>query len=99
MLRSLIPFTIIPVLTTLPPAHAHLQGSTRFTEFFPLLRSELTDLSTTTCASSLSTYLGDQTRLTCEAHVNCILSNMVQVRIFGVQISYVEPSFELRDMS
>lgn len=67
------------LLTTLPQAQAHLRGSTRFTEFFPLLRPELTNISTTACAPSLHSYLEHQTRLACDAHINCILDNMVQL--------------------
>lgn len=79
MLHSSIYLTLIPFLITISPVQAHLRGSTRFTEFFPLLRPELTNISTTTCASSLTFYLENQDRLACDAHINCILSNMVQL--------------------
>ncbi len=79
MLHSSVFLTIISFLITVSPVQAHLKGSTRFTEFFPLLRSELTNISTTTCDSTLNKYLENQTRLACDAHVNCIMSNMVQL--------------------
>lgn len=79
MLHSFFFLAIIPILTTISLVQAHLKGSTRFTQFFPLLRPELTNISTTTCAPSLSFYLENQDRLACDAHINCILSNMVQL--------------------
>lgn len=79
MLRSFSFLTIVPFLITISPVQAHLKGSTRFTEFFPLLRPQLTNISTNTCASSLAFYHKNQDRLACDAHTNCILSNMVQL--------------------
>ena len=79
MLQSFFFLPIISFLVTVSPVQAHLRGSTRFTEFFPLLRPKLTNISTNTCASSLSFYLETQDRLACDAHTNCILSNMVQL--------------------
>ncbi|KAL9073943.1 MAG: hypothetical protein Q9161_002565 [Pseudevernia consocians] len=78
MLHSFL-LAIIPFLLTVSPVQAHLRGSTRFTEFFPLLRPELTNISTNTCAPTLSVYLENQNRLACDAHINCILSNMAQL--------------------
>lgn len=80
MLHSSVFLTAIPFLIITPsPVQAHLKGSTRFTEFFPLLRPELINISTNTCASSLGFYLENQDRPACDAHINCILGNMVQL--------------------
>ena len=50
-----------------------------FSSWFPYLRPTLTNISTTTCAPSLAAYRSTPDRLTCQAHVDCILPNMLEL--------------------
>ncbi|KAG6995746.1 hypothetical protein G7Y79_00042g078510 [Physcia stellaris] len=56
-----------------------LPTAPRFTTWFPLLRPALSNISTTTCAPSLTAYRLNPERTTCQAHVNCILPNMLEL--------------------
>ena len=51
----------------------------QFKSWFPLLRTALEYISTDTCAASLSIYRSNPNRITCQAHINCMLPNVLDI--------------------
>ena len=51
----------------------------QFNSWFPLLGPSLANISTNTCADSLSAFRFDPTRISCQSHINCILPNVLDI--------------------